>query len=63
MNQMRGLLRAKRWSQNPPSRKRIQLVLAVVTLGLALLAVERFIGVPDWMQMERKPNRIHIKSN
>ena len=46
-------LRAKRWAQNPPSPGRIKLVLAVIAVCMALFAVERLMGWPDWLT----PNR------
>ncbi len=49
MNQVLWFLRAKRWAQNPPSKGRVKLVLGVVALCLALAAVERFLGWPDWL--------------
>lgn len=58
MNQLLWLLRAKRWVQNPPSLGRVKLVLAVIGLCLALVAVERLVGWPDWLMVDslrRKP--------
>ncbi|WP_187644510.1 hypothetical protein [Tabrizicola thermarum] len=58
MNQLHWLLRARRWVQNPPSAGRVRLVFAVVALCLAIVAVERWIGWPDWMTVDslrRKP--------
>lgn len=47
------LLRARRWAQNPPSWGRVKLVLAVIGICLALFAVERIWGWPDWLTPER----------
>ena len=52
MNQLHWLLRAKRWVQNPPSEGRVKLVLGVVALCLLLVAIERFVGWPDWMTVD-----------
>lgn len=52
MNPM-WLIRAKRWAENPPSKKRIQLVFGVIAACLILVGVEHFIGLPDWMNVER----------
>ncbi|RPE71388.1 hypothetical protein EDD53_0506 [Pacificibacter maritimus] len=52
MNPM-WLVRAKRWSQNPPSAKRIKLVFSIVLACLILVGIEKTIGVPDWMQHDR----------
>ncbi|MWD29486.1 hypothetical protein E0K89_018565 [Aquicoccus sp. SCR17] len=46
-------LRMSRWARNPPSWRKVLLVLAVIALCLALYAVERWIGWPDWMTAER----------
>jgi hypothetical protein len=39
--------------KNPPSPARIKLVFGVVLVCLVLVGVEKFIGVPEWMQLER----------
>lgn len=52
MNMM-WLIRAKRWVKNPPSPARIKLVFGVVLVCLVLVGIEKFIGVPEWMQLER----------
>ncbi|WP_212523141.1 hypothetical protein [Actibacterium sp. MT2.3-13A] len=52
---MRWLLRASRWARNPPSEKRVKLVLGVVALCLLLVALERFFGWPDWLTLEGTP--------
>jgi len=49
------LLRMSRWARNPPSAKRVVFVLAVVAFCLALFAIEKFIGWPDWLTPERLP--------
>jgi hypothetical protein len=45
---LRWLVRAARWAHKPPSWGRVKLVFAVIAICLALVAVERFIGWPDW---------------
>lgn len=52
MFNMRHLLRMSRWARNPPSDARVKLVIGIVVICLILFAIERWIGVPDWMQME-----------
>ncbi|SMY07376.1 hypothetical protein [Flavimaricola marinus] len=49
MNYIHWMMRAKRWAQNPPSASRVVLVLGVIALCLALFAVERFVGWPEWL--------------
>ncbi|MEM6375973.1 MAG: hypothetical protein AAF686_07000 [Pseudomonadota bacterium] len=41
----------KRWAQNPPSERRVIFILSIVGLCLLLFALERFVGLPDWMQL------------
>lgn len=53
----RWLFKMKRWSQSPPSENRVKLVLAIIALCLLLFAIERFLGVPDWMQMSPRGQR------
>ncbi|MFN4191719.1 MAG: hypothetical protein ACK4GM_01335 [Tabrizicola sp.] len=52
MNQLLWLLRAKRWVQNPPSWARVKLVLGVIALCLAIVALERLVGWPDWLAVD-----------
>ena len=54
---MRQLLRMARLAKNPPSERRVKLVLAVVAICLALYAVERFIGWPDFLTLEQARGR------
>ncbi len=52
MHEIRWLMRAKRWAQNPPSAARVKFVLGIVAVVLALAAVERWIGWPDWATVD-----------
>ena len=47
------LMRMRRWAQHPPSPSRVKLVLAVVAACAALFVLERYVGLPDWMAVER----------
>ncbi len=49
----RWLLRASRWARNPPSAKRVYLVLGVVAICLLLFAIERLFGWPAWLTPTR----------
>jgi hypothetical protein len=51
------LLRMAQWARRPPSARRALLVAGVVAACLALVAVERWIGWPDWMTVERAVGR------
>lgn len=46
-------LRMTRWARNPPSWQKVMLVLAVIGVCLALYAVERWIGWPEWLSADR----------
>lgn len=45
------LIRMRRWAQHPPSARRVILVLSVIVACLALYAVERIWGWPDWLSV------------
>lgn len=49
---LRHLLRMSKWARNPPSEKKVKLVIGIIVICLILFAIERWIGVPDWMQMD-----------
>jgi hypothetical protein len=50
---MTWLLRMARWARHPPSPRRVALVLGVVAACLALVAVERVVGWPEALTVER----------
>lgn len=52
------LLRAAKWARNPPSAKRVKLVIAVIAIGLALLALEKLGWWPDWATQDQRPHRL-----
>ena len=51
------LLRMSKWAKRPPSAKRVKLVFGIVLLCLILFAIERWIGVPEWLEIE--PQKRH----
>lgn len=51
------LLRMKRWVQNPPSARKVWMVLGILALCLTLWAVERFIGWPDALSLPARMPR------
>ncbi|KEJ88404.1 hypothetical protein [Sulfitobacter donghicola] len=57
MLDIRHLLRAKRWAQNPPSAKRVKLVLTAIALALLIVGLEHFGFWPEWAKAERLPRR------
>ena len=53
----RHLLRMAKWAKHPPSEKRVKFFFAIVLICVAIYAVERWIGWPDWMTLETRPAR------
>lgn len=53
MNYLNWLVRAKRWANRPPSESRVKLVFGVVAICLLIVAVERMVGWPDWLTVDR----------
>ena len=51
----RRLLRMAIWARRPPSERRVKLVFGVIVLVLALFAVERLLGWPDWLTLDSRP--------
>lgn len=41
------LLRMTRWARNPPSLRRVVMVLGIVVVCLVLFGIERFWGWPE----------------
>ncbi|HHI70773.1 MAG TPA: hypothetical protein ENJ91_07205 [Rhodobacteraceae bacterium] len=54
----RYLLRMAKWARHPPSAKRVKLVIGVIVICLIIYAIERWIGVPDWLQLDVQRHRI-----
>ncbi|KJZ32983.1 lipoyl synthase [Paracoccus sp. S4493] len=52
------LLRAAKWARNPPSAKMVKLVIAVIAIGLALLALEKLGWWPGWATQDQRPHRL-----
>lgn len=53
----RILIRLAMWFRHPPSPQRVKLIVAVIVLSVALVAIERWFGWPDWLTTERVPIR------
>ena len=51
---MNWLLRMARWARNPPSMGRVKLVLGVVAWCIGLVVMERFVGWPDWLTLNKR---------
>ncbi|MEL6170372.1 MAG: hypothetical protein AAFR34_01205 [Pseudomonadota bacterium] len=52
---MNWFLRMALWARNPPSTQRVILVLSVIGICLALYAVDRLFGWPEWLTPDRVP--------
>lgn len=50
-------MQAKRWSQNPPSAKRVKLVFGVLAIALLIVGLEWLGFWPEWARAERMPRR------
>lgn len=48
----RHLLRMSKWSRNPPSEKRVKLVIGIVAACIVLVLIEKFIGWPEMLTLE-----------
>ena len=57
MDLSRWLLRASRWSRNPPSAGRVKLVLGVVAVALVIAGMQWAGWWPDWAMLEPQPRR------
>jgi len=53
----RRLLRMSKWAHKPPSVGRVKLVFGVILVSLALFAVERIFGWPDWLTLDTVAGR------
>ena len=49
----RWLLRMSRWARNPPSAKRVMLVLGVIIACLLIYGLEQMGWWPDWATATR----------
>ncbi len=56
MNQ-RWLFKMARWAQNPPSEKRVIFVVSILAVCLCVVAIEMFIGWPEWLSLDPKGTR------
>lgn len=53
MNYLSWLIRARRWAQHPPSGQQVLVVLGVIGFCLLIVGVEKFVGWPDWLTVNR----------
>jgi hypothetical protein len=51
----RLFIRMAMWLRHPPSKRALTAMLAALVLALGLVAVERWIGWPDWARSHRAP--------
>lgn len=57
----RHFLRMARWARNPPSTRMVVLVFAILAAGLIIAGVERYIGWPDVLTLEKPPRRVNMQ--
>ena len=57
----RHFLRMARWARKPPSAKMVTLVFGILVLGLIIAGIERYIGWPDALTLEKPPRRINMQ--
>ncbi|CAH0197878.1 hypothetical protein [Roseomonas sp. CECT 9278] len=51
---IRILVQAAQWLRHPPSRTHVRIMVAVVVLALALVAIETWVGWPDWGRVDQR---------
>ena len=51
------LLRMSKWARNPPSAKRVKLVIAIIAVAAVIYGIEWMGWWPDWATTERVPRR------
>ena len=61
MLNIRHLLRMARWARNPPSTRMVILVFGILAAGLMIAGIERFVGWPDFLTVEKPPRRINMQ--
>jgi hypothetical protein len=54
MNYAHWLIRMRGWVANPPSMGRVKLVLGVIAFCVALVAIEKLIGWPDFLTLPKR---------
>ena len=52
---MRWLLHMSRWSRNPPSARRVKLLLALLVVVVIIVTLDMTGFWPDWARMDRPP--------
>ncbi len=51
---IRIFVQAAQWIRSPPSRTHVRIMVAVLALALLLVAIETWIGWPDWARVEHR---------
>lgn len=49
------LVRLALWARRRPSRRHVQVMIAVIVLAAVCVLVESVFGWPDWLTVERLP--------
>lgn len=55
MNNMNWLLRMSQWVRNPPSPRRVKLVVGVIAACVVIVLIEWLGFWPEWATIERTP--------
>jgi hypothetical protein len=50
----RTLVQAAHWLRHPPSRTHVRIMAVVLVLALLRVAVETWIGWPDWARVDHR---------
>ncbi len=54
MNQ-NWFIRMAQWARNPPSPRKVKLVLSVVAICFAIYMLEKAFGWPQWLSVNPQP--------
>lgn len=57
----RHFLRMAKWARNPPSTRRVVLVLGVIAVCLALVGLERAGIIPEGLGLSSGDSKLKIK--
>lgn len=60
MNLMMWLMRMSRWARNPPSGKRVIMIVGIIAVGLAIAGIEALGLWPDALTLDRPAGGIRL---
>lgn len=47
----RQFWRMSKWARNPPSARRVKLVLGAIVIAFAIAGLGKLFGTPEWMKL------------